>query len=56
MEGARERFVCFPPGAQREYLEWIVEAKRADTRTKRIAQAAEWIAAGKKRNWKYESC
>lgn len=32
------------------------EAKRADTRAKRIAQAVEWLAEGKSRNWKYERC
>jgi uncharacterized protein YdeI (YjbR/CyaY-like superfamily) len=53
---ARAHFDAFPPGARREYLEWIVEAKQPATRTKRIAQAAEWIAEGKRRNWKYEAC
>lgn len=46
----------FPPSAQRDYLEWIIEAKQAATREKRIAQAVEWLAEGKKRNWKYEKC
>lgn len=56
MQGVRERFDAMPPGARREYLEWIVEAKRPETRATRIATAAEWIAEGKKRNWKYEGC
>src|SRR5262245_46620461 len=47
-------FEGFPPSAQREYVEWIVEAKTDETRAKRIAQAVEWIAEGKKRNWKYQ--
>ena len=55
-QGARERFDGMAPSHRREYLEWIVEAKRPETRTKRVAQAAEWIAEGKKRNWKYENC
>lgn len=46
----------FAPGQRREYLEWITGAKQAATREKRIAQAVEWLAEGKKRNWKYESC
>jgi uncharacterized protein YdeI (YjbR/CyaY-like superfamily) len=46
----------FPPGQKREYLEWVTEAKRPETRAKRIAQAVEWMAEGKRRNWKYESC
>ena len=52
----RAHFDAFPPGAQREYLEWITTAKADATRAKRIAQACEWIAEGKKRNWKYEGC
>jgi uncharacterized protein YdeI (YjbR/CyaY-like superfamily) len=51
---ARAAFDAFPPSHRREYVEWIVEAKRDDTRARRIAQAVEWIAEGKSRNWKYE--
>ena len=39
---------------QKEYAHWIAEAKRAETRQKRIASALEWIAEGKRRDWKYE--
>jgi uncharacterized protein YdeI (YjbR/CyaY-like superfamily) len=46
----------FPPGAQREYLEWIAEAKQDATRQKRIADAVQWLSEGKRRNWKYEKC
>jgi uncharacterized protein YdeI (YjbR/CyaY-like superfamily) len=42
------------PSHRREYLEWITGAKREETRVKRIAQTLEWLAAGKRRNWKYE--
>jgi uncharacterized protein YdeI (YjbR/CyaY-like superfamily) len=56
MQGVRERFDAFPPGARREYLEWIVGAKRAETRAARIAKACEQVAEGKKLNWKYENC
>lgn len=55
-KAANATFDAFPPGCRREYIEWIVEAKRAETRTKRLAQAIEWMAAGKRRNWKYENC
>ena len=55
-QGARECFDSWAPSHRREYLEWITEAKRPETRTKRIAEASEWIAEGKKRNWKYEDC
>lgn len=53
---ARASFEAFPPSARREYVEWIVEAKREDTRRRRLAQAVEWMAEGKRRNWKYENC
>lgn len=53
---ARATFDAFAPSHRREYLEWITEAKREDTRAKRIAQALEWLAEGRKRNWKYEKC
>jgi uncharacterized protein YdeI (YjbR/CyaY-like superfamily) len=53
---ARTAFDAFPPGARREYSEWVAEAKRAGTRAGRVAQAVEWIAEGKRRNWKYEKC
>jgi uncharacterized protein YdeI (YjbR/CyaY-like superfamily) len=49
-------FAKFSPSCQREYVEWIVEAKRVETREKRIATAVEWIAEGKQRNWKYQEC
>ena len=53
---AGANFNAFPPGQQREYVEWLTEAKRVDTREKRLAQALEWLAEGKRRNWKYENC
>lgn len=49
-------FEAFSSSCKREYLEWIAEAKREETRDKRIAQAVEWIAEGKQRNWKYQNC
>lgn len=51
---ARAAFDAFSPSHQREYIEWITEAKRDETRQRRIGQALEWIAEGKSRNWKYE--
>ncbi|HZP48359.1 MAG TPA: YdeI/OmpD-associated family protein [Vicinamibacterales bacterium] len=50
---AKAAFDAFPPSHQREYNEWIGEAKTEPTRDKRVAQAIEWIAEGKSRNWKY---
>jgi uncharacterized protein YdeI (YjbR/CyaY-like superfamily) len=51
---AHATFAAFSPSHQREYIEWITEAKRDETRNRRIATALEWIAEGKSRNWKYE--
>jgi uncharacterized protein YdeI (YjbR/CyaY-like superfamily) len=53
---ARETFERFPPSHRREYVEWLEEAKREETRKKRLAQAIEWLAEGKQRNWKYMKC
>ena len=55
-KAAQAAYDAFPPGCKREYVEWIVEAKREETRAKRLAQAVEWMAEGKRRNWKYENC
>ena len=46
----------FPPSAQRDYLEWISEAKQDATRKKRIDTAIEWLSEGKRRQWKYQDC
>lgn len=53
---AQAGFDGLPPGARREYIEWIAEAKRPETREKRIAKAVEQLRDGKKLNWKYEDC
>lgn len=53
---AKETLEGFPPSAQRDYLEWISEAKQDSTRQKRIATAIEWLSEGKRRHWKYEKC
>lgn len=50
---ARKTFDGFGPGAQREYVNWITEAKTDTTRQKRLATTLEWLAEGKQRNWKY---
>lgn len=53
---AKATFDGFPPSHRREYIEWITEAKRDETRQRRLAQAIEWLAEGKPRNWKYMNC
>lgn len=51
---ARATFDGFAPGARRDYLEWIGEAKRETTRQQRIAQAVQWLEQGRRRHWKHE--
>ena len=53
---AAQNFEGFSMSHRREYIEWITEAKRDETRQKRIATALEWLAEGKPRNWKYVNC
>ena len=55
-KAAGKVFEAFSPSCKREYVEWIADAKREETRERRIAQAVEWIAEGKQRNWKYQDC
>jgi uncharacterized protein YdeI (YjbR/CyaY-like superfamily) len=52
---ASATFHKFAPSCQREYTEWIADAKRPETRDKRIAQAIEWLAEGKQRHWKHQA-
>lgn len=50
---ARKVFEEFSYSNKKEYVEWFEDAKTEATREKRIAQALEWLAEGKVRNWKY---
>jgi uncharacterized protein YdeI (YjbR/CyaY-like superfamily) len=52
---AAATFESFSPSQRREYVEWVIEAKRDETKAKRVAQAVEWLAEGKQRNWKYQN-
>jgi uncharacterized protein YdeI (YjbR/CyaY-like superfamily) len=53
---AQSTFEDFSYSHKKEYVEWITEAKREETRTQRLATAVAWMAKGKARNWKYERC
>ena len=53
---AAQTFTNFPPGCRREYCEWVAEAKRPETKAKRVADTIAWLREGKRRNWKYENC
>lgn len=50
---AKAAFDGFTTSHKREYVEWITEAKSAETRNRRVATTLEWLAQGKPRNWKY---
>ena len=43
--GLAQRFASLPPSHRREYLKWIEEAKKPETRRLRIEQAIERIKA-----------
>ena len=51
---AKATYEGFSNTKRRDYVEWITEAKQAQTRKQRLATAVEWMAEGKARNWKYE--
>ena len=46
--GAREHWESFPPTAKRSFLFWIVTAKRAETRARRVTESADLIEQGKR--------
>jgi uncharacterized protein YdeI (YjbR/CyaY-like superfamily) len=51
---AKATFDNFSPSKRRDYIEWVTEAKRPQTRSQRIATSVEWLAQGKARHWQYE--
>ena len=40
----------------RDRTQATLELKTEPTREKRLATTLEWLAEGKRRNWKYENC
>lgn len=53
---AQGHWDAFSPGKRRDYVEWVLEAKRAETRAKRIETIVAQVAEGKDRHWKYKNC
>jgi len=45
---ARQHWDGFPPSVRRGILEWIVQAKRPATRTRRVAETADLAQAGER--------
>jgi uncharacterized protein YdeI (YjbR/CyaY-like superfamily) len=55
-EKALQTFENFSHSHQKEYVEWVTEAKRDATRQQRLDTALAWMAEGKPRHWKYVNC
>lgn len=53
---AAATFDKFSYSHRKEYIKWIEEAKRPETRAKRVATTIEQLAEGKSRHWKYADC
>jgi uncharacterized protein YdeI (YjbR/CyaY-like superfamily) len=51
---ARANFAGLPPSHKREYIEWINEAKKDETRDKRVERTIAQVEEGKSLNWKYQ--
>ena len=51
---ALETFGKFSYSHRKEYIQWVTEAKREETRNERIKKTLALLAEGKSRNWKYE--
>jgi uncharacterized protein YdeI (YjbR/CyaY-like superfamily) len=54
VRGAMAQFDAMSPSHRKEYLLWITEAKKDETRARRIEKAVGMIAEGKSQNSKYE--
>ncbi len=50
---ARKTFESLAPGQQGEYVEWLTEAKREETRKQRLEKSILCLSQGKPHNWKY---
>lgn len=50
---AAATFERFSYTNKKEYIDWLAEAKREETRSQRLQTAIAWLTEGKVRNWKY---
>jgi len=50
---ARKTFENFSYSHKKEYVDWITDAKRDETRGRRLETAIQWLSQGKPQNWKY---
>jgi hypothetical protein len=51
---AKQYFDTLTPGYRRDYLQWIIGAKRPETRAARIKQAVRQCSEGKTLHYKYQ--
>ena len=49
-EEARAHFEAFPRSVRRSILEWIVQARRPETRARRVAETAEKASRNERAN------
>lgn len=47
---ARSCYEALAPGLRKEWVRWVEEAKKAETRAARVARAVERLSAGEKRH------
>jgi len=52
---ARAAFDAFSPSHRREYIAWLLEAKREATRAARLEKAIAQLEEGKSLHWKYQA-
>jgi uncharacterized protein YdeI (YjbR/CyaY-like superfamily) len=50
---ARQTFENFSYSHKKEYVDWITDAKREETRQKRLKTTIQWLSQGKPQNWRY---
>lgn len=50
---ANSSFSKMSPSHQREYVDWIIDAKTDETRENRISTMMSQVKEGKSKNWKY---
>lgn len=46
---ARAQWASLTPVGRRDWIQWITSAKKAETRTRRVAKACDMLACGKRR-------
>jgi uncharacterized protein YdeI (YjbR/CyaY-like superfamily) len=45
---AEQAFTKLPPSHQKEFMDWIVSAKKPETRARRVAKALEMLVTDKR--------